>query len=128
MREILFKGLCQYEPVWYFGQALQQEDHSYLILYNELLMDVGDTLSQYTGMTDVEGNKIFENDIVWVSLYNQKSGKFLGNFKGFVVWDEYEWAVEMEDDKFPLASWCLVDKVVVVGNRFNKEDCDEWML
>ena len=95
MREILFRGQTRrkgekvrmdgtpVESNWVYGGVLQGTgDHS--IIYQtepdiEKKVVYTDTLGQYTGLTDKNGVKIFEGDIVKGTAY---SGKFVG----IIVW------------------------------------------
>ena len=95
MREILFRGQTRRkgEKVWMDGSPVESNwvyggvlcgsgDHS--IIYQtepdiEKKVVYTDTLGQYTGLTDKNGVKIFEGDIVEGIAY---SGKFVG----IIVW------------------------------------------
>lgn len=95
MREILFRGQTRRkgEKVWMDGSPVESNwvyggvlkgngDHS--IIYQtepdiEKKVVYTDTLGQFTGLTDKNGTKIFEGDIVNGIAY---SGKFVG----IIVW------------------------------------------
>ena len=74
MREILFRGKTK-EGKWVFGDLVQyksglvyiqsQEDNSSGFVKPE-------TVGQFTGLTDKNGQKIFENDIVINDYYFKK--------------------------------------------------------
>lgn len=73
------------------------------------------SIMQYTGLKDKNGVEAFEGDIV-IAAMSDRNGKEIGTYVGHIVFDEYEWSIEMESERFPLASWRLVDSFEVIGN------------
>ena len=98
MREILFRGKRRDNGEWVYGNYILQNDNdskraNYLIPYikprncvNMYPVDP-DTVGQFTGLTDKNGKRIFEGDIV-------------RNADGYLFSAQYPFAVKFCDGNF----------------------------
>ena len=111
MREILFRGKSIKTNQWIYGgfhiwekrqvcalsnDSLKDDEISYVITVNsfadwnmprtmQAVEVIADTVGQYTGLTDRNGNKIFEGDIVNILTENEEIGVIVYEDGGFIV-------------------------------------------
>lgn len=116
-REIKFKAKSTLDGVWVQGDLIHKEDGRIAILRNGFNVSEVDpsTISQFTGLIDMNGVEVYENDIVKA-----------------VDWEETICNVEYKDYGFCLCSKSFRDGVMplfvavgncdiyVVGNKFDK--------
>ncbi len=157
MREHLFKGMRVDNGEWVEGYyAYIESDNRHVIITQDEATEYGgllyrtvipETVSEYIGIHDKNGRKIFENDIVLTQeMYdrpyskNRKSKKHVGvveyrvrSGSGFYnsetgKWDKYkeyeaEWIVKVKDyGKFVHSSWGDFYDCEVIGNVFENSE------
>lgn len=135
MREIIFKAKRKYNGEWVEGYYAmlgvgdivrhyiiqncavaklfeKPEDNMY---FNDIEIDP-DTLCQYTGLTDKNGRKIWENDIV-----KHKDSQcfgiirwYCGDYVGWCVYDVYD-----DEQQFTMD---MLNECEVIGNIFDNEE------
>ena len=116
MREIEFRGWNEKNSKWIYGYYFVNRGEPFIVddgIVTNPFMNADDfmvsvnTVGQYTGMKDSKGNKIYEGDIVQLTISN-------GTIRIFVV----EWAEEdrklipldgFEHDGNPvrICGWCF---------------------
>ena len=137
MREILFRGKSIKTNQWIYGgfhiwekrqvcalsnDSLKDDEISYVITVNsfadwnmprtmQAVEVIADTVGQYTGLTDRNGNKIFEGDIVNILTENEEIGVIVYEDGGFIV----------HADKFSIDIIYKINgtDVEVIGNKYD---------
>lgn len=119
MREILFRGQDN-KGIWHFGSlhinTIVGEDKYYINsrCYAEnpnFIEVIPQTVGQLTDSVDINGNNIFEGDLV-----NQKSVLIGDNenidFTGCVKFDEGRWGIDNGEETIPLWSEHRENKIL----------------
>ena len=128
MREILFRGKSVDNGEWFFGHFVHQYGADMIYLPDGTDREYGfdyyhinpDTVGQYTGLTDKNGKKIFEGDIVAGAVHwleRTKNGVVAFEDGSFgLIW--YRGEVEQFN---PFTSMCNVEYEVIGNIHDNPE-------
>ncbi|EGF3616206.1 hypothetical protein ICW77_000366 [Listeria monocytogenes] len=126
MREIEFRGkaihpnsLEQIVGSWAYGGIFENKiisrnldmDSQYHGFISEIEIDI-ETIGQYTGLKDKNGKKIFEGDIVDISVYDRLDWS---SIKGKVVFLNGAWLVE-DVGHFAITLQSETNEIEVIGN------------
>lgn len=106
MREILFRGKRIDKGEWTEGYLFKQWNRTFLLWgmtgdIPNMTEVIPETVGQFTGLTDKNGKKIFEGDIVKIT-YNDRLTRRL----------------EKEDYESYMKEFCLVEQVVFYKGAF----------
>ena len=120
-REILFRGKRKFDEKWiegYYVHFERMKNHCIYYTYkgNPLVDDIDpETICQYIGLTDKNGKKIFEGDIV------KKKKKKIGK----VVFNESHVAfmiLEFEENIYHFINECWSNCIKIIGNIFDNPE------
>ena len=124
MHEVLFRGKRISNSKWVEGFMYSQHfplefrDDFYIRCYDTDYLVIPETVGQYTGLTDKNGVRIFEGDIVRYDV----------NYHDMVISYDVEnwggWLYEDMDDNmqaYSIYEFCLKD-IAVVGNIHDNPD------
>lgn len=131
-REILFKAkrIDSYKGDWVQGYLVRygftgQEKYYIVPDYASDLYGIAidpRTICQYTGLTDKNGNKIWENDIVgYLDTYSTDNGYAEADCIGQVVWDNETLSFQVTE-RLSAESYEVLEECAVIGNIFDNKE------
>ena len=128
MREILFRGKRKDNSEWVEGYYADVAKNNMILtgriditetIGAEMFRIIPETVGQYTGLTDKNGKKIFEGDIV-NCVYDGDLRTYI------VVWDKEELdfkAISSEESyRHSVQYLCCCDEVEIISNTFDNPE------
>lgn len=81
-----------------------------------------DTICNPTGLTDKNGNKIWENDVIgYLDTYSTENGLAEADCIGKVFWDDETLSFQVTE-RLSAESYEVMDECSVIGNIFDNPD------
>lgn len=124
MREILFRGKDPESGEWYYGYYVKRNDgdRGSLILEDYFLESYEivkpETVGQYTGLTDKNGAKIFDGDILEGDLEDRLDPG--AKWRSIVVWGTFGWMCK-DRQTLPMDEFDILEGEVI-GNIYDNPE------
>ena len=122
-REIIFRGLTL-DGKWKYGYYFRQGAFSFIQNEkggNEAILP--ESVGQFTGLTDRNGNKIFEGDVIalpYITPMGQITTEEDEDLRTHVVFENGEFALKMQLRNIPLSDWIEREEGEYISNHGNK--------
>ena len=125
MREILLRGKKAYNGKWIEGYFYSgQNNDSYIIIHSKgypsakFIRVLPETVGQYTGLTDKNGKKIFEGDILEGDLDDNLDPG--ARWRSIVVWGTFGWMCK-DRQCLPMDEFDILEGEVIGNIHDNPE-------
>ena len=124
MREILFRGKDPESGEWHYGYYIKRNDgdRGALILEDYYLESYEivkpETIGQYTGLTDKNGAKIFDGDILEGDLEDRLDPG--AKWRSIVVWGTFGWMCKGRQT-LPMDEFDILEGEVI-GNIYDNPE------
>lgn len=136
MREILFRGKRKDNDKWAYGYLYIRNDGQYEISFYSKYFDserftydvIPETVGQYLGLTDKNGKKIFEGDIV---TYEDAEADYEGYHDNvfincgkveFLAWDGIQFTNRQTVDMNDLYESDIMVNCEIIGNIYDNPE------
>lgn len=126
MREILFRGKRVDNGEWTEGYLFKQWNRTFLLWgmtgdIPNMTEVIPETVGQFTGLTDKNGKKIFEGDIVeFTDIYTGENGR------AKIVFEDFKWKYSgCYYDGNPIVWLGIYDKSIefeIIGNIYDNPE------
>lgn len=125
MREIVFKAKRIDNGEWVEGLLTVMWGQYHIINprdENTAYPIDSETICQYIGLTDKNGNKIWENDVVsYLDTYSTANGRAEADCIGKVYWDDETLSFQVTE-RLSAESYEVLDECSVIGNIFDNPE------
>ena len=123
MREILFRGKRKNNGAWVEGDLNQHDVHHGTAILQDGVINSAvnpETVGQYTGLTDKDGKKIFEGDILLSRYEDKVEDSGYGSIYNEVAFTNGSFGMigENTGDIIPFSEYPVTEEVVV-GNIYD---------